>query len=123
MQLLITKRNATRHLALLEKVYKFRHAFFVDHMKWEALRKPDGREIDEFDTPGCAHIVGVEDGEVISYTRLLPTTEPHLLSHIYPEILDGAKSPVGPNIWEWTRCAVLPQSAKVGGELIQLQLV
>ena len=110
MQLLITNRNAVRHEALLDKVYRFRHDFFVNHMKWEALRKPDGREIDEFDTPSCAHIVGIDGAKVISYTRLLPTTEPHLLTHVYPEILDGAPSPAGPTIWEWTRCAVAPAS-------------
>jgi N-acyl-L-homoserine lactone synthetase len=71
-------------------------------------RRPDGREIDQFDTDACVHIVGVEDHEVVSYTWLLPTTSPHLLSHVYPGMLAGATAPTGPDIWQWTRCAVDP---------------
>jgi acyl-homoserine lactone synthase len=108
MVLLITKQNMTQHEDLMEKVYAFRHRFFVDHLGWEALRRPDRREIDQFDTDACVHLVGVEGREVVSYTRLLPTTSPHLLSHVYPEMLAGAAAPTGPDIWEWTRCAVDP---------------
>jgi len=105
---LITKQNLARHGDLMERVYEFRHRFFVDHLGWEALRRPDGREIDQFDTDACIHLVGVEGREVVSYTRLLPTTSPHLLSHVYPEMLAGATAPTGPDIWEWTRCAFDP---------------
>ncbi|HZH50464.1 MAG TPA: acyl-homoserine-lactone synthase [Microvirga sp.] len=108
MVLLNSKQNLAHHRDLLEKVYEFRHRFFVDHLGWEALRRPDGREIDQFDTDACVHIVGVDDNEVVSYTRLLPTTAPHLMSHVYPEMLAGATAPTGPDVWEWTRCAVDP---------------
>jgi acyl-homoserine lactone synthase len=108
MQLLITHKNMHQHLDLMQQVYLFRHRFFVDHMKWEALRKPDGLEIDQFDNADCVHIVGTYEDRIISYSRLLPTTKPHLLSHVYPEMLDGQKENTGPSIWEWTRCAVDP---------------
>src|SRR5689334_7736283 len=109
MILLINKANAARHAPLLDHVYRFRHRFFVDRLGWTALRRPDGREIDQFDTDACVHLVGVEGGSVVSYTRLLPTTEPHLLSDVYPEMLQGGTAPTGPDIWEWTRCAVAPE--------------
>jgi acyl-homoserine lactone synthase len=109
MVLLITKQNSAQHKTLLDQVYQFRHRFFVDHLGWEALRKPDGREIDQFDTDACFHVVGTEGDRVVSYTRLLPTTQPHLLSHVYPEMLAGGRAPTGPDIWEWTRCAVAPE--------------
>lgn len=103
------------HPDLMDKVYRFRHAFFVEHLKWEACRKPDGRERDQFDGPSCSHVIGFERDEVVSYSRLLPTTRPHLQTHLYPEILKGAPSPSGSRIYEWTRCAVAPakrESAK-----------
>jgi acyl-homoserine lactone synthase len=109
MVLLITNRNAARHAALFDKIYRFRHRFFVDHMRWTDLRKPDGREIDQFDMPSAAHIVGLEQGEVVSYTRLLPTTGPHLMRDVFGSMLQGADEPTGPEIWEWTRCAVEPR--------------
>ena len=109
MAILITKQNLSRHGETLEKVYRFRHRFFVHHKKWTALTKPDEREIDEFDTPEAVHIVGLdESGDVSTYTRLLPTTGPHLLSDVYPEILQGNSAPAAPDIWEWTRAAINP---------------
>ena len=114
MVLLVDRRNFAQHSELMEDVYRFRHKAFVDELGWEALRKPDGREIDQFDSDRCFHLVGVEDGKVVSYTRFLPTTEPHLLSHVYPEILQVGPErdageppyPTGSDIWEWTRLAV-----------------
>ncbi|MCJ2084265.1 acyl-homoserine-lactone synthase [Methylobacterium sp. J-090] len=104
-----------RDPALMDRVYRFRHDFFVDHLKWEACRKPDGRERDQFDGPDCLHVVGQQDEAIVSYSRLLPTTRPHLQTHLYPELLKGAPAPSGPHVYEWTRCAVAPskrESAK-----------
>ena len=108
-QILISDVNANQHLSLIEQCYKFRHSFFVDGLKWEALRRSDGRDVDQFDVPGIVHIVGVDQGNVFSYSRLLPTTSPHLLDTIYPQMLEGGKEPIGETIWEWTRCAVDPK--------------
>jgi acyl-homoserine lactone synthase len=108
-QVLITDVNFDRHRSLIDQCYIFRHRFFVDGLRWEALRKADGRDIDQFDLPGIVHIVGVDQGDVFSYSRLLPTTRPHLLNTIYPQMLEGNPEPVGNAIWEWTRCAVDPK--------------
>jgi acyl-homoserine lactone synthase len=109
MAILITKQNLSRQSDTLEKVYRFRHRFFVHHKKWETLAKVDERKIDEFDTPEAVHIVGLDDsGDISTYTRLLPTTAPHLLSDVYPELLQGNPEPTGPDIWEWTRAAINP---------------
>jgi acyl-homoserine lactone synthase len=107
-QILVTDINAGQYKWLIEQSYKFRHRFFVDSLKWEALRRPDGRDVDQFDVPGIAHIIGFDQSGVFSYSRLLPTTRPHLLNTIYPQMLEGNAEPVGDTIWEWTRCAVDP---------------
>lgn len=91
---------------LADRVYRFRHAFFVDHLGWEACRKADGRERDQFDGPDSIHVIGEEFDDITAYARLLPTTAPHLVSHVYPEIMKGAPSPSGSRIFEWTRHAV-----------------
>ena len=108
-QVLITDTNAQHYSALIEKCYRFRHCFFVDGLKWEALRRADQRDVDQFDVAGVVHVVGVDQGEVFSYSRLLPTTRPHLLDTVYPQMLEGNLEPVGELIWEWTRCAVDPK--------------
>ncbi|OXE42966.1 hypothetical protein CCS92_06615 [Methylobacterium radiotolerans] len=74
---------------------------------WEACRRPDGRERDLFDGPAAFHLLGEEDDEIVAYARFLPTTRPHLLSHLYPEIMQGGSAPKGPAIYEWTRQAIV----------------
>jgi acyl-homoserine lactone synthase len=109
MATLITKDNAHLHRALIDEVYRFRHRFFVEHMKWETLKRADGREIDQFDGPDAVHIVHKDADGIFIYTRLLPTTGPHLLRDVYPEILQGNEAPSGPDVWEWTRAAIAPE--------------
>lgn len=96
------------HSELLEKCYKMRHKLFVDRLKWNEIRRPDGREIDQFDGPDAIHICCLNKGRVAGYSRLLPTTKPHLLDTVYPELLNGKSAPFGPDIFEWTRCTVVP---------------
>lgn len=108
MAVLITADNHENHRDLLEQAYRFRHRHFVERLGWEALRRPDEREIDAFDGPHCVHAIGSESGAITHYVRLLPTERPHLLSHVYPEILQGNAAPRGPGVYEWTRGSVDP---------------
>jgi acyl-homoserine lactone synthase len=94
---------------LADRIYKFRHSYFVEHLGWEACRKLDHRERDQFDGLDTFHVVGEERDEIVAYARLLPTTRPHLLSDLYPEIMQGAKAPTGRRIYEWTRQSVVPK--------------
>lgn len=54
-------------------------------------------------------MLGEEHGEIVAYARLLPTSRAHLLSDLYPEIMQGVKAPAGPRIYEWTRQSVVPK--------------
>ncbi|SFU43205.1 acyl-homoserine lactone synthase [Methylobacterium sp. 174MFSha1.1] len=103
----VTAANQDRYAAEMEEVWRLRHKVFVEEKGWSALRRPDGREIDQFDTAHAAHFLAIENGQVIGYSRLLPTTRPHLLSDVLPELCEGDR-PAGPQIWEWTRQAVAP---------------
>lgn len=108
MVLVIDDSNIARYGDVMEKVYLFRHKLFVERLKWEDCRRDDGREIDQFDGPGCIHLVRMVGGEVTAYSRLLPTTRPHLLSDVYPQLAQVGPPPRGPDVYEWTRCGTLP---------------
>lgn len=95
------------------RIYTFRHAYFVEHLGWERCRQLDGRERDRFDGADSVHVLGEEGAEILAYARLLPTTRPHLLSHLYPEILQGRPAPTGRRIYEWTRHAIAPRMRDV----------
>jgi acyl-homoserine lactone synthase len=101
----VTPANAHRYGDAMEQAWRLRHQIFVEEKGWTDLARPDGREIDQFDSPHAVHFLAMEGDTVIGYSRLLPTTRPHLLSDVYPQLCEGER-PVGPHLWEWTRQGV-----------------
>ena len=93
------------HQPLWEAVHRLRHQIFVEEMGWEDIRRPDGYEIDQFDHDEAIHMLSVRNGELAGYQRMLPTTRPHLLSEVLPELCEGDR-PSGPDVFELTRYAV-----------------
>ena len=89
----------------LDQAFRLRHRVFVEQLKWHNLARDDGREIDEFDDAHTIHMLAMRDDQVIGYQRLLPTTRPHLLSDVMPQLCEGER-PSGSQIWEWTRFCV-----------------
>lgn len=89
----------------MDMIWRFRHRNFVERFGWEDLRRADGREIDQFDNERAIHLALMLEGDVVGYTRLLATDAPHLLSDVYPELMDGRSWPRSNRIYEWTRCA------------------
>lgn len=96
--------NQTR---LWRSVHQLRHQIFVEEMGWQDLARSDGLEIDQFDHDEAIHHLVVRNGELAGYQRMLPTTRPHLLTHVLTDLCEGA-SPKGPDIYELTRYAVAP---------------
>jgi acyl-homoserine lactone synthase len=102
---IVTPENDSNYLDEMEQVYRLRHQVFVNEMGWTDLAKPDGREIDQFDDEHAVHMLYIEEGKVLGYQRMLPSTRPHLLSEVMPELCEGER-PVGSHIWELTRYCV-----------------
>ncbi len=114
--LLIRGMDADKYAAQMEDAYRLRHQVFVEEKGWHNLRKPDGREIDQFDTEIALHMLLYEEGKLIGYQRMLPTTSPYLLSEVYPELSED-DIPKDKNIWEWTRFTVCKEYRKGGRKL------
>lgn len=102
---IVTPANEITYRDEMEQAWRLRHDIFVTEKGWTDLAKPDRREIDQFDTPHAIHFLAIEDRRVIGYSRLLPTTRPHLLSDVMPQLCEG-ELPRGSDCWEWTRQAV-----------------
>lgn len=103
---IVTRMNADLYQAELEQALRLRHRVFVEEKGWTDLRNEDGRETDRFDNEHAVHMLYIDDdGRVLGYQRMLPTTEPHLLSEVTPQLCEGER-PVGTHIWEWTRYCV-----------------
>ncbi|NEU11554.1 GNAT family N-acetyltransferase [Methylobacterium sp. BTF04] len=102
---IVTPANEHNYREEMEQVWRLRHDVFVVEKGWTDLTRPDGREIDQFDTPHAIHFLAIEEERVVGYSRLLPTTRPHLLSDVMPQLCEGER-PSGYDTWEWTRQAV-----------------
>lgn len=109
---------------LWSAVLHLRHDIFVEEMGWEDLRRPENIEFDQFDHDDAIHHLAIRDGELVGYQRMLPTTRPHLLTHVLQDLCEGP-SPTGPNVYELTRYAVAAKwrdgrrgVSTIGSELI-----
>ena len=100
--------NVAHYASELEQAYRLRHRVFVEEKGWQRLRSKDGLERDGFDDAYAIHLMIVEAGVVVGYSRLLPTSRPHLLSDVYPYLAQRS-IPRGGDVFEWTRYCVAPR--------------
>ncbi|WP_416797699.1 acyl-homoserine-lactone synthase [Ciceribacter azotifigens] len=102
---IITADNIRLYRTEMDEAYRLRHDVFVEEKGWCDLAHADRREIDQFDNDHALHMICRQDGRVVGYQRMLPTTKPHLLSSVLADLCE-VERPVGDHIWEWTRYCV-----------------
>lgn len=92
----------------LHQIFSYRHSVFVDRLKWDLPIAEVGLEIDQFDRNDTCHVVARDaSDDIVGYARLLPTTEPYLLSEVFPQLMAGQTIPKSPVVWELSRfCSV-----------------
>ena len=77
-----------------------------------ALRRPDGRERDEFDTEHAVYLLGLDkEGSVTAGSRLVPTIKPHLMKNVFAHIVTLGEIPQDEDVYEWTRYFLTHQPA------------
>ncbi|TIN77494.1 acyl-homoserine-lactone synthase [Mesorhizobium sp.] len=117
----VTAQNKYLYENEFDEFLRRRHDFFVHQKRW---RPPslDGRERDQFDTDAATYILGMEEERVVTSARLLPTSEPHMVSEIFPHLCERSGVPRRPDWAEWTRTFVVPdkRSAGLRGTLTEL---
>lgn len=88
---------------VLKAMFEARKRVFVDLLKWD-VPVIDGRfELDEFDDANATYLVlADEQGGHVASARLLPTTRPHILGTLFPELCEGPV-PSGADVVEITR--------------------
>jgi N-acyl-L-homoserine lactone synthetase len=96
-----TPRGIPDHV--LRAMFVARKRVFVDLLKWD-VPVLDGRfEIDQFDDDRAIYLVLADhDGGHLGSARLLPTTQPHILGGLFPELCED-DPPRGHDIYEITR--------------------
>jgi acyl-homoserine lactone synthase len=82
----VTHANKNLYEDVLEEYFRLRHKIYVDERRWMELAKPDGREIDQFDTPDTVYLMAMEGRRVVGSHRLVPTIKPTLMSDLFPQL-------------------------------------
>jgi acyl-homoserine lactone synthase len=99
-----------RHLyeTYFDPYFRLRHDIYVKQRKWTALDRPDGREIDQFDTEDAVYLFCLDRGQLIGAMRALPTVSPTLMSDIFPYL--AVRGPIQrPDVYELSRVFVIPE--------------
>lgn len=97
--------HTARHL--VRQVARYRRKVFIEGLSW-SLETRDGLELDQFDHDDTVYVAAQdEQGEVAGCARLLPTTQPYLLSEVFPQLMQGQSPPCAPQIWELSRFAAV----------------
>ena len=104
---IVSAANRHRYEDVLEQHFRLRHDIFVGERKWEALRRPDGREIDAFDDEDTIYLLALEGRRVVGGHRLYPTTKPSMMSLVFPHLAAVRGYPSDPLVWEWSRYFVV----------------
>lgn len=104
----VTDQNAHLYRAALREMFEMRYRIFVEQLGWNALRRQDGLERDQFDTPDAIYLLLFDEDEtsVIGAHRLLRTTGPHLMSEIFSHTCTRGSIVRGPRVLEASRTCI-----------------
>jgi acyl-homoserine lactone synthase len=71
---------------LFDDYFRLRYEIYVKERGWKALERPDGRDIDQFDTDAATYLLALEGRRLIGGLRVVPTTSPTLMSDVFPQL-------------------------------------
>ncbi|MFA5119989.1 acyl-homoserine-lactone synthase [Zavarzinia sp.] len=98
--------NRAHHQATLDAMFRLRHQVFVEELGWHLPLARDGMESDQFDGPRTVYLVYRDAlGRVAGSMRLIPTTDPHVLGDVFPQLCSGPV-PRSPAIYESSRSCI-----------------
>jgi acyl-homoserine lactone synthase len=102
----IDHANRLRYRDTLDRQFRFRHEIFVRERGWTDFDQDGKYEVDQYDNEKTIYHVALDDSEnVIGCFRLYPTLAPHMISEIFPHLLDGPMIE-RPDVMEITRISV-----------------
>lgn len=112
--IIIDHSNRDEFSHQLEQNYRLRHKIFVDRLGWEELRKPDNRDVDEYDNPNATYLLLIDEGNVVGGARLSPLTTPTLLMDKFSGLISRElPGPLDTGL-DWTRHYVAPNTRSPG---------
>ncbi|MCP1201085.1 acyl-homoserine-lactone synthase [Notoacmeibacter sp. MSK16QG-6] len=105
--LIVTRQtNNSKFRDIFDQMYALRARQFSQRRGWN-VHVVNGLEKDRFDELRPIYIMVVSgDKRLLASLRLLSTTEPHMLSDVFPEVMGNMPLVRDPMIWESSRFCV-----------------
>lgn len=103
----IDNKFASHKRRLLHSMFADRKRLFVDLFGWDVPVVEGQYEIDQFDNAHTIYLIAEEDGSHAASIRLFPTSQPHMLDTLFPQMCPLGV-PADDFTWESTRLC-LPQ--------------
>ncbi|MXQ11700.1 acyl-homoserine-lactone synthase [Microvirga makkahensis] len=104
----ITRDNRALYEECIQQFYRLRYQIFVGERGWDSLRGADGLEIDTYDNEHAIYLLAIDAGRVVGGQRLYPTLLPHMISEVFPHLVQLG-IPQAADIFEWTRYFVVKE--------------
>jgi len=112
MIIIAHEMERSSHESLFDQMYQLRARQFGLRRGWR-VEVTDGRERDRFDDLNPLYVcVATESGQLLASLRLLPTTGPHMLSDVFPEVMGEAGIIRHPLILESSRFCVDTEASR-----------
>jgi acyl-homoserine lactone synthase len=99
----IDKTNLHLFPRTMDQLFRVRHSVFVEEKGWKQFERDGIFEKDQYDTEDAIYVVALDDeGDAIGCFRLYPTVLPHMISEVFPDMVDGEVL-CRPDVLELTR--------------------
>lgn len=104
----ITSDNRGLYEDSIQQFYRLRHQIFVEERGWTDLSHSNGLEIDAYDNEHAVYLLAIDAGRVVGGQRLYPTLLPHMISEVFPHLVQR-NIPQAADVLEWTRYFVVKE--------------
>jgi acyl-homoserine lactone synthase len=86
----IDKANVRLFARTMDQLFRVRHSVFVEEKGWREFERDGLFEKDQFDTEDATYVVALDEHcDAIGCFRLYPTVLPHMISEVFPNLVEG----------------------------------
>jgi acyl-homoserine lactone synthase len=82
----VNRDNRRLYDYLFDDYFRLRYEIYVKERGWKALERPDGRDIDQFDTDAATYLFALEGQRLVGGLRVVPTMQPTLMGDVFPQL-------------------------------------
>src|SRR4051812_6415839 len=101
----VSIENAHLFGDVIPSIYRLRYHGFKQRQNYD-VPCYKGMEYDTYDTPATTYIAWRDEENIVrGCVRLVPTTRPYMVEHLWPLAVTGAL-PRTPDVWEASRMCI-----------------